>query len=400
MTEITRLTLENEMDVVVAHKRMMLVAEFFGLSLSTQTTVSTAVAEIVRVVIDKTDTGILKIVVYRNDGKYFIAGRIDYDGTILLRENEEGLRNAKLLVPEFSMENNGPMSTVTVGIGIPRSFKLQQPRVLEAVSYFKSVQPGTPYEQLKLRNSALNLQALKTEEELQQTKLLDEKKKEFISIASHELKTPLTTIKAFTKLAIDASEQQVPDKVTRYLKKVENQVNKLHALVRQLLDISKIETGKLDLSCERVEWGEFMDELFPILEQLTPSHQLNSKPNLTEKIWVNIDRLRLEQVFTNLMNNAAKYSPHQSPIVLQYECSKEEITICIVDKGIGIPTANLERIFDKYFRDPQAAARYSGFGMGLYITATIVHDHGGKIWAESDGATGTTLFFSIPRLSN
>src|SRR5262249_39326889 len=150
--------------------------------------------------------------------------------------------------------------------------KITGARILEAVEFFRVVQPATPYEKLKVRNNLLNQQAVEKEEALKNSRLLDEKKNEFISVASHELKTPLTSIMTFTKLALNAGATEASGKVVPYLEKIDHQVRKLHVLIQQLLDISKIESGKLDYHMQETDWNGYMTELMPILEHLVPAH--------------------------------------------------------------------------------------------------------------------------------
>ena len=395
MTEITQVSLENEMDIVVAHKRMISVAQFFFLTLSTQATIATATAEISRVVIDKTDSGWLSIGMERTDGKFSLVGRINFPPDIDIRLTEEGLKYAQLLVPEFSIDKNDEAATICISMGIPRSLKITPARVAEAAEFFRTIQPGTPYEKLKVRNLLLNQQAVEKDEELKHSRLLDEKKNEFISVASHELKTPLTSIMAFTKLALRDSSTGASGNVHRYLEKIDHQVHKLHVLIQQLLDISKIESGKLDYNMQERDWNTYMTEMMPILEHMVPSHRLSWLP-CPEEIMVTIDILRIEQVLTNLVSNAAKYSDPDTSIDINCSFNADKLTVCVRDQGIGISRNNVNRIFDKYFREEAVTDKYSGFGMGLYITSGIVREHSGAIWAEKNEEAGSSFYFTLP----
>jgi signal transduction histidine kinase len=395
MTEISRIALENEMDIVVAYKRMLGVAQFFSLLLSTQASIATAIAEITRVVIDKTDSGWLTISVDDTGGKFSLAGSISFPPDVGIRASDEGLKYAQVLVPEFRFEKGDQVSSITVCIGIPRSLKVSRSRVAEAVDFFQNVRPATPYERLKLRNSFLNQQAVEIEAELRHSRLLDEKKNEFISVASHELKTPLTSIMAFTKLALGAAATESPEKTHRYLEKIDHQVHKLHTLIQQLLDISKIESGKLDYHMQDLEWNDYMKEMMQILENMVPTHRIDWQPCNTE-VTVRMDALRIEQVLTNLVNNAAKYSDPGTPIDIRCSADREALTVCVRDQGIGISKQNIDRIFEKYFREEAVTNKYNGFGMGLYISASIVREHNGTIWAEKNEEAGSSFYFTLP----
>lgn len=397
MTEITRISLENEMDIVVAHKRMVSVARFFSLLVSTQTTLATALAEVCRVIIDKTDKGCLSLYIKKDNGKYSLGGEVTWPAEVPVKDAEEGLRYAQLLVPEFQLDQKDGKASITVGIGIPRSLHITDKKVDQAIEFFQSANPTTPYEKLKLRNSVLNEQALQMDEELRQTRLLDQKKNEFISIASHELKTPLTSIMAFTKLALKTGAAGDSLKTQRYLERIDSQVSKLHLLIQQLLDISKIESGRLDFQMQDKEWNDYMQQLFPLLEHLVPSHRLLWQPCIAA-VQVRMDALRIEQVLTNLVGNAAKYSSPDTQINIDCSCDTDNLTVCVRDQGIGISQENMSRIFEKYFRDEAVADKYSGFGMGLYISSGIIREHSGTIRAEKNEPIGSSFFFTLPRI--
>lgn len=394
MIEITRISLENEMDIVVAHKKMISVAQYFSLLISTQATIATAVAEASRVVIDKTDRGILCIGMTKDGAKYSLTGTITFPPDTDIRLSEEGLRYAQLLVPQFALDKNSETAFINLSIGIPRSLKIDEAKIKEAIEFFRTAAPQTPYEKLKARNSILNQQAIEQEAALKHSRLLDEKKNEFISVASHELKTPLTSIMAFTRLALNADTEPA-GKVHRYLEKIDNQVHKLHTLIQQLLDISKIESGKLDYHMQPRGWNDYMVEMIPILEHLVPLHRLSWAPCPLE-VMVKMDVLRIEQVLTNLVNNAAKYSLPDTAIAISCLHDDQSLTVCVRDEGIGISKQNMNRIFEKYFREEAVSDKYSGFGMGLYITSGIIREHKGSIWAEKNTEAGSSFYFTLP----
>jgi signal transduction histidine kinase len=395
LKEISRISLENEMDIVVAHKRMLGVAQFFSLLLSTQTTIATAVAEVSRAVIERTDDGWLTIGISDDGGRFSLVGIVSFPPEVEIRGSDEGLRYAQMLVPDFRMETGEEVASISMGIGIPRSLKVSKIRISEAAEYFQAIQPSSPYERLKLRNSLLNQQALEKEAELRHSRLLDQKKNEFISIASHELKTPLTSLIAFTKLALNTDEKEASPRVRRYLEKIDLQTYKLHQLIHQLLDIARIESGKMEYHMQAREWNGYLREMMLTLEQMVPTHPLSWQPCQVPVV-VTMDALRIEQVLTNLINNAAKYSEPNTPISIVCSSDNEALTVCVRDQGIGISRENMTRIFDKYFRDEVVVNKYSGFGMGLYITSGIVREHQGTIWAENNEQAGSSFYFTLP----
>jgi PAS domain S-box-containing protein len=231
------------------------------------------------------------------------------------------------------------------------------------------------------------------EAELLQSKYLEDKKDEFISIASHELKTPLTTIKAYTQIALSCCDN-VPEKVNEYLIKIDKYTDKLHDLINEMLDVSKIQAGKLQLSTSPVELNLFLDEALNSIQHITADHQILLKENVSAK--VNIDPLRIEQVITNIISNAAKYSPGKHKIVVSSQIKNDLVVVSFKDFGIGIPQQKLDQVFTRFYRVNEDAVQFSGLGIGLYISAEIIKQHGGKIWAESTEGEGSIFHFSLP----
>lgn len=372
MTEITRVLLENEIGIVAAHRRMTDVARFFHLAFSSQSIIATAVAELGRVVIEKTDNGWLSIAIEKADRGFLLTGAISYPAKVDLHLTEEALKHTQAL--QFRLEKGEDMTAIRVSVDIPRSVRITKSRIAEAVQLFH---------------------ALENEQALRDGRQLDEKKNEFLSVASHELKTPLTSIMAFTKLALNAGAGEASDKVLRYLEKIDHQARKLNLLIQQLLDISGIEMGKLGYAMEEREWNGYMIDLIPTLELLVPMHRLSWKP-CPVTVMIRMDGLRIEQVLTNLVSNAAKYSDPDTRIDINCSSDGDGLTVCVRDEGIGISSQNISRLFDKYFREETVADKYTGFGIGLSIAAGIVREHKGSIWAEKNEEAGSSFYFKLP----
>ena len=234
---------------------------------------------------------------------------------------------------------------------------------------------------------------IRKEAELLKVKLLEERKDEFISIASHELKTPLTTIKAYTQLAISLSEGCSPV-IVQYLQKVDQYAGKVNYLINELLDVSRIQAGKLSLTETDVQVESFIPEVLNSIQHITQTHTIIL--NSIEAAQVKIDTIRLEQVITNLISNAAKYSPGQEKIMVNCNKINGTIVISFTDFGIGIPKEKLNKIFERFYRVDEVSKEFSGLGIGLYVSAEIIKQHGGKIWAESVEGEGSTFFISLP----
>ncbi|MDQ6756328.1 MAG: PAS domain S-box protein [Bacteroidota bacterium] len=235
---------------------------------------------------------------------------------------------------------------------------------------------------------------IRKEAELLQAKLLEEKKDEFISIASHELKTPLTTIKAYAQLALTLSQNEEQKPIQQYLSKIDQYAGKLNFLLNELLDVSRIHAGKLRLTQAEIEMNSFLPEVLTSMQQITIHHKIVLEKNESAK--VKIDALRLEQVITNIISNAAKYSPGKEKIIVNSVKKDNTIVVSFTDFGIGIPKEKISKIFDRFYRVDEVSKDFSGLGIGLFISSEIIKQHSGKIWAESNELEGTTFYFSLP----
>ncbi|MBW4890671.1 HAMP domain-containing histidine kinase [Mucilaginibacter sp. HMF5004] len=394
MIKVVAISLENEMDLVLAHKRSMKVAEKLGLTTSTQTTFATAVSEIARTVIEHTDNGILEIGLEQNKQRYALMATVVYDRDIRFTNDDAGFYYAQKLVPEFDLSDNGTGNVITMKIGLPRSLRLDPAKISTLKRDFESEQPLNAYDEIKQRNATLSRIAVEKEEELRQSKLIDDQKTEFISIASHELKTPMTVLKAYTQMA-RATKEPVSDKMQELLSKIDLQSNKLMTLIHQLLDISKIENGNLQYNMQPVMLNAFILGQISVMKHILPHYEFFTE--LTDDAKVTIDEVRMEQVFSNLLGNAAKYSDKNTSITIKTILNDNgEVTVSIIDQGRGMDKETMSSIFDKFYRSKDVVKSHSGLGMGLYITTKIITDHKGKLWVESTEGAGSTFHFTIP----
>lgn len=221
---------------------------------------------------------------------------------------------------------------------------------------------------------------------------LNHYKDEFMAMASHELKTPLTVIKA--NLQILEHKMQDDNKID-FVNKTLNQVNKLTNLISDLLDVSKIQAGKLELNCSNFDLIPFLREIVESIQQTTPDHRLILNTN-NKQLVASADRDRLEQVVINLLTNAIKYSPNAKEVRVDADIKDKEINVSIKDNGIGIHEDDMDKVFTRFFRVRGLASTFSGSGIGLYISSEIVKRHGGKMWLKSEIGKGSTFYFSIP----
>ena len=393
--EVTRLSLENEMDLVLGHKRSIRLGGMLSLSVASQTSFTTAISECCREVLERTRSGLLIVTIARDRDKASLIATIrfkDPDGVSVIRN--AALDYAKRLVSHFSISTDEAVHDIELRINIPRAAKLTDVKLRQIIDAFAKEDPANPYEQVKLKKEELNRLASEQEEQLIRSRYVNEKKTEFLSIASHELKTPLTTIKAFTQLAL-LEGADLPPTIKMYLDKIHLQSEKLNKLVQQLLDVSKVESGQLDFSLEETPVNAYIRDTVSLVAKSIPGHPVFVE--LKEEVIVRIDKLRLEQVFSNLLVNAAKYSKERTPIRVYTKLEPGKmLRISVTDEGIGMSEQNIQRVFEKFFRAEEIARSYSGLGMGLYIASKIINGHGGRIWIDSELDVGSTFHFSIP----
>ncbi|NEU09651.1 PAS domain S-box protein [Flavihumibacter sp. R14] len=226
----------------------------------------------------------------------------------------------------------------------------------------------------------------------EEIKILNSKKDEFIGLASHELKTPLTSITAYLQVLRRAlTDEHSKDFVSKTL----SQVNKLSALVSDLLDVSKIEAGKLQLTCEPFDISTLLNDTIDIMSLSNPEHKITLNTAVNH-LTVRGDTQRIEQVLINLFTNAIKYAPSAYAIDVSLEQENNHVRIGVKDNGIGLQKDQLEQIFSRFYRVDGLSPHMSGLGIGLYISREIIERHNGQIWVESDYGKGSTFWFTIP----
>ncbi len=230
--------------------------------------------------------------------------------------------------------------------------------------------------------------------EFERLKELESRKNEFISMASHELRTPITSIKIHTEVLRRQNMQLGSDALARSVEKIDLQVERLTRLIDELLTLSRIEQGRLVISHSRFDLSAVAREV------VEDSYGTSGRNVLVEgdgEFVVDGDRDKIVQVLVILLNNAVKYSKEGSSIRVRIARQKDAAVVSVQDEGIGIATENLEKVFDRFYQVSDAAEKtYPGLGMGLFIAHTIVGLHGGKIWAESEPGRGSTFLFALP----
>ncbi len=243
-----------------------------------------------------------------------------------------------------------------------------------------------------LENARLYKEA---QEEIQKRMKMEKQKDDFVGIASHELKTPVTSLKAYAQVLIKRFTKNGDTASAIHLKKMEAQLDKLTSLIGDLLDVTKIEGGKLHFYTELFDFDTLVAEIVEELQRTTERHTIFKKGKVKKKVLG--DRERTGQVLTNLLSNAIKYSPHADKINVKVSSDAIQVTVCIQDFGVGIPKENLHKIFERFYRvSGPKQETFPGLGLGLYVAAEIIKRQDGRIWAESVKGKGSTFCFSLP----
>jgi signal transduction histidine kinase len=217
-----------------------------------------------------------------------------------------------------------------------------------------------------------------------------------MSIVSHELRTPVTGLLGFLQTTLDHWDAMSDDDRRAALTRASTNARRLHALTRDVLDTASIESGDLSYVFEVVDVNAEVASAATAAQDLQPTRPISvSTPD--EHAWVRADPERVQQVLTNLLDNAAKNSAPETPIDITVTPNGQQVEVAVTDRGAGIPADELSRVFDKFVRGRATDTR--GTGLGLYICKRIVEAHGGRIWATSV-IGGTTLTFALPLASS
>ncbi|WP_293916255.1 hybrid sensor histidine kinase/response regulator [Sphingobacterium sp. UBA5789] len=228
-------------------------------------------------------------------------------------------------------------------------------------------------------------------------KQIEKKKDEFLSIASHELKTPLTSIKAYIQLLERTLSAEENTATSKYLNTVQHQVSKLNSLIADLLDISKIDNGKLKMNKRLFNFENLLSN---VVDTIYHTHEnsnirIEREGDLIDQPVLG-DEIRIEQVLINYLTNAIKYSPDSKRVIIKTEQENAQIKVDVTDFGIGIPEHKQKNIFNKFYRVEESSLKFQGLGIGLYICSEIIRQHNGTFGIQSQTGQGSTFYFTIP----
>lgn len=232
-------------------------------------------------------------------------------------------------------------------------------------------------------------------QDLTQVRKLETVRRDFISNVSHELRTPLASLKALTE-TLQSGALADPDAGPRFLERIHTEVDALTQMTQELLDLSRIESGQVQLNFESISPRKLIhssaDRMKAQVERANLTLDVRVDDGLSN---IHADKNRLEQVLVNLIHNAVKFTKPGGRITLGAEAVQGGVRCAVRDTGVGIPSESLTRIFERFYR-VDSSRTGSGTGLGLSISRHIVEAHGGKIWAESEEGRGSVFYFEIP----
>lgn len=241
------------------------------------------------------------------------------------------------------------------------------------------------YEELKRKN-----------EELQK---LDQLKSDFVSTVSHELRTPLAITTEGISLMIDEIPGEINDKQRKILSTSKDNIDRLARIIDDLLDISKIEAGKIELKLKTHDIRQVLHDFIDSYQRVVKRKDINLNLFLPESpVELNFDKDKILQIVSNLVNNAFKFTPEGGTVDVRLDPREKDVLFCVKDSGIGIDKEDMEKLFRKFQQfSRKAGPGIKGTGLGLSISRALVQLHQGDIWAESEPEQGTSFYFTIPR---
>jgi PAS domain S-box-containing protein len=231
-------------------------------------------------------------------------------------------------------------------------------------------------------------------EDITERREIEQRKEDFISIASHEMKTPLTSIKGNVQLLERRAQRNNDTAYIDGLATANKSIARLERLIYDLLDVSKIQSGKIEFNYTSFDFDQLVAEAVSGVQVTTQTHHL--KITGASNTTIAADYGRLEQVLINLLNNAVKYSPAANEVKIHISKASDYVKVSITDDGVGIHVRDQKRIFERFYRADQITEKFPGVGIGLYVSSQIVKEHKGTLWVESEEGKGSVFNFTIP----
>ena len=234
----------------------------------------------------------------------------------------------------------------------------------------------------------------------QQVAKANKMKSEFVSIASHQLKAPLSGMRWATDALLIDKNRSFSNKQVEYLKDIQENTSRMIRLINDLLDVSKIESGKMDIGLRKVDLPDILKTVIKELGSFALAHNAELKVDIDDDLWVvKTDAIRIKMVMQNFIDNAIKYSGLDNGLIkISLRNKGDEVVFAVEDNGTGIPKKDQKKVFDKFFRSGNVAKKQTvGTGLGLYIAKAAIESSNGSIGFESEEKKGTTFWFRLPK---
>ena len=231
-------------------------------------------------------------------------------------------------------------------------------------------------------------------EDITERRAIEQRKEDFISIASHEMKTPLTSIKGNIQLLHKKALNSGDTSFLAGFETTEKSIARLEKLIADLLDVAKIQSGRIEFNYTTFNFNTLIREAVEAVQVTSQTHRIVVSGETNHE--VTADQGRLEQVLINLLSNAIKYSPGESEVGIHVAMIQEYIKVSITDSGVGINKSDHKKIFERFYRADKITEKYPGVGIGLYVSNQIIQEHKGTLWVESEEGAGSVFNFTIP----
>lgn len=303
---------------------------------------------------------------------------------------------------DYSLKNNNFPETHPDDHSIAKELERSKKKgkALELESRIKNVKTGDYRYHLLRMSPVFEGEVIKnwvgTFTDIDDQKKVEKEKDEFLSIASHELKTPLTSIKAYMQLLDRKLKTSEVNAEATFVSKALSQVEKLNSLITDLLDVSKIDNGKLKINKKPTNLEAVIQNAIDTILQTHDDNVKITRHGFIPDILIPLDEIRIEQVLINFLTNAIKYSPENHQVIISTFVDEDEVRVSVTDFGIGIPDFKQESVFKKFYRVEESSLQFQGMGIGLYICSEIIQQHDGTIGLSSKLEEGSTFYFTLP----
>ena len=322
--------------------------------------------------------------IFSSNQPYVIDGSARYSSSLPpTLAGEQSLASASTAVSVPLLLDDRPLGALDVGYSSPRVFTEEDLAFLQALGQEAA---------LAIRNARLYE---REREQVARLRALDKLQEAFVSAVSHELRTPLTCVRTSVDL-LQATSVELSEEQADLVSTIGHHVGRLEALVTDLLEITKLEAGQVTLSRQPTDLRQIVNRVVEALHPLTVQKDQTIRLHWPAAVsMVEVDRRRIEQVLTNIVSNALKFTPKQGRIDVHLAETPEGLRICVADNGPGIQEKDQSHIFERFYVVADGRG-LSGVGLGLYIARQFVELHGGRIWVESQVGQGSTFCFSVP----